>query len=138
MGQTEWCKDTSLLHRFTWSCSVILLKYQNNKTVSRPAIPVYNAYVMALWTKYQCVRILLEGAGSKLYLAHFVVYLGRNFYLFQSLSLPRSIIQHRQKPDFFRGKLTAMKWDTFKDEYFVAVETGTNGHLWQTQATRFV
>ena len=31
-----------------------------------------------------------------------------------------------------------MKWDTFKDDYFVAVETGTNGHLWQTQATRFV
>ena len=32
-----------------------------------------------------------------------------------------------------------MKWDTFKDDYFIAVETGTtNGHLWQTQATRFV
>lgn len=29
-----------------------------------------------------------------------------------------------------------MKWDTFKDDYFVAVETGKNGHLWQTQEVK--
>lgn len=136
MGQTEWCKNTRLLHRFTWSCSVIP---SSNTKITKLFQDLPSLFIMHTLWRYgleisaleSCLRELGPSSTWLILLStqqETFISSSPSLYLGVSFSTGRNLTFQRK----------AMKWDTFKDDYFVAVETGTNGHLWQTQATRFV